>query len=64
MTITGLKARHSVTISRAGQVAQPGIRLRAPSTAIGSDSRTPKKVARTAISMLSTKPVSSWSQFL
>ena len=58
-TITGLKARHRVTISRAGQVAQAGIRLRAPRMAIGKDSRTPKKVASTAISMLSMKPLKS-----
>ena len=62
--MTGLKARQKVTMKRAGQVTQAGMRLRAPRMAMGRESSTPKKVASTAICRLSTRPVSSCGQSL
>lgn len=62
-TITGRRARHSATSARAGQEAQAGIRLRAPSRPMGSDSRMPSTEASTAISRLSAMPFQRVSGF-
>ena len=43
---------------RVGQLIQPGVRLRAARSPIGSESRMPKNVAITAICRLSMIPLS------
>ena len=48
-TITGWNERAATMISRAGQVAHAGIRLRAATRPIGSASTMPSALARTAI---------------
>ncbi|MNC85621.1 hypothetical protein D3C83_12310 [compost metagenome] len=61
-TMTGWKERHTTISSRAPQVTQPGIRLRAPSRLTGSEISSPSTEARIAISRLSLSPFSRSSQ--